>query len=445
MATTSKKKTTKKTTAKKKVTKKAPSKAKTEKTEKSKKSKFKTKSELTKKWLEKVNASRAYAGKSQIRTADQVKTPYALRRSTGIIGLDLEIGGGFPAGGCIEIHGPESSGKTFLFYHTCGALQRIYGEETRIAIFKTENRQEKDFARLSGFCIAYAEEEIDEMNEIRKSFGEPGFTEEEVEDLRTQIGDTVIITAANADTGLQIVKDGLQENIFQLIGIDSLGALLTSDVEKGSVSDSHYAGPSRIMTQFQNQIYPLLTMDLPDGSMRETTLIGINQMRANVGGNSRFAKDKPGMGAWAWKHGQLVNLKLEKMGKIWEGEKHKSPVVGHIVRWETVKGKAGTHDGKKGEYEYYHFPRMTPVFWKDLQETCYGGPGIYEDLFATAKKFEVIEVSGSWYAWTSSDGKLTHRCQGGDVMARWIAENPDAEREIRNQLIRAANLLVRYK
>jgi RecA/RadA recombinase len=433
------KKTTKKTgrkkTGKKSAAKKAPAKA-----------KIRTKNKDVAEWLEDVNKDRSLKGKAEVKTADKVQTPYALRRETGILGLDLlGLGGGWPAGGCVEIHGPESSGKTFLVNHTCGMIQKNYGDEARIAIFSTELRPDKGFMRLANFCVAYSDKEIEEMELIRKSYGQPPFTKEEVLDLKLQIGDVIIISAATAESGFDVVVKGLKRGIFQLVVIDSLGALLTAAVDEGSVGDSHYAGPSRIVTQFQNKIYPLFTMDRPDGTMLETTLIGINQMRANVGGGRFDDKNKPGMGAWAWKHGQLINLRLEKGRKIYSGEKKAENFVGHMVRWDTVKGKAGTHDGKIGSYGYWHFPKMMPVFWKDVQETCYGGPGIFEDLVETAVTLGVIEVAGSWLAFDNEmDDSLSFRSQGKDPMAQFFAENPDAAQHAKDLCRREAGLLSRY-
>lgn len=390
----------------------------------------------------------------QIQTAAQAQTPYFLRRSTGITGLDIALGGGFQAGGCVEIFGPESAGKTHLGYKTCAQVQRIYGDDTRILIFKTEMREDKDFARLSGLCVSYSETEISEMDRIRVAdYKMPSFSAEELDDLRKQIGDVVYLTTSTSEHGFNAVVQALDApgvnpgGLFQIVMIDSLGALLTKAVEEGGVEDAHYAGggTSRVVTQFMNKVFPRLNMDKKDGSMTETTIIGINQMRAVMGKtspNSKFAgeTEKQAMSAWAWKHGLLVSLRLDKSGFFGvAGE----DAAGHSVKWRTKKGKAGTHDGLRGEYDYWHFPRMRPVFWSDVTDRFLGGVALHEDLRDTAKKLGVITVSGSWLSFTV--GGQEYREQGEDKMAILIAQNPEVELALREGTLRAANVMARYR
>src|SRR6185295_6544239 len=56
-------------------------------------------------WFEGVNKDRKYAGKAQILMASQVRTPYYLRRPSGILSLDVATGGGLHAGGIAEVQG----------------------------------------------------------------------------------------------------------------------------------------------------------------------------------------------------------------------------------------------------------------------------------------------------------------------------------------------------
>lgn len=391
----------------------------------------------------------------RVQTAAQVKTPYFLRRPTGILSLDVALGGGFQAGGCIEIYGPESAGKTFLLYCTCGQVQRNYGDDTRILIFKTEMREDKDFARLGGLCVRYSEDEISEMDEIRVAkLRMPTFSAEELDDLRMQVGDIVYVSGKTSEKGFDAIVRALDAEgddrpggLFQVVGIDSMGALLTETVEEGDVGDSHYAGggSSRVVTQFMNKIYPRLNLDKVDGSQVETTLIGVNQMRSAMGKAtaSKYAGDteKPAMGAWAWKHGQLVSLKLDKSGMFQNEAGGDS--TGHTVKWRTRKGKAGTHDGLRGEYDYWHFERTRPVFWRDVQSQWLGGIAIQEDLVETAKKFEVIQSSGAWFTF-EFDGKV-YKEQGKDALALIVAGNPEIEAFLREETLRAAKIMARYR
>ena len=48
--------------------------------------------------------------------------------STGSLGLDIALGvGGLPRGRCVEVYGPESSGKTTLTLQVIAEMQKIGG------------------------------------------------------------------------------------------------------------------------------------------------------------------------------------------------------------------------------------------------------------------------------------------------------------------------------
>ena len=63
-------------------------------------------------------------GKGAImRLGDDRSLDVALQ-PTGIMGLDIAMGGGFPYGRICEIYGPEASGKTTLALYAIAAAQR---------------------------------------------------------------------------------------------------------------------------------------------------------------------------------------------------------------------------------------------------------------------------------------------------------------------------------
>jgi RecA/RadA recombinase len=388
-------------------------------------------------WYERINKDKKFQGKAQIKMASEVKTPYHLRRPTGVLGLDIGLGGGFPAGGLIVVHGAESVGKTWLAYVTAGQLQKNYGEDANIFMLAVEIRPDKSFARMAEFCIAYSNDEIVEYDALRQAQGQLPFTEEDITDLKKQVGNVVVVSADNAQTGLDVLVDALESGIFQIAIIESLGALLTPDVEEGSVGDKHYAGTARLLTQFQNKVGPLYIMDRPDGSMLETTIFGIDQARANIGAGKYDPDTKAAIGAYAWKHGQLVAVELDRGATIREDPS--LPPTGRTVKWKLTKGKVGTHDGLRGDYDYHHLPKVEPVFWRDVETTWFGGIALFDEMVVVAKKLEVATVGGSWVTWGE------RRYNGMSKFAQAVAEDAELAAELRAECLKKAGILARYR
>lgn len=394
-------------------------------------------------WITRINKSQKYAGVVQVGFASQLNTPYNLRRPTGVPALDIALGGGFHAGGFVQIHGPESVGKTFLAYRTAGMLQRNYGNRARIIIVPTEILPDKTFARKAGFCVAYSPEEIGLFNQKRLERGLPPFTADEIADLQMEIGEIGYAVGSTGDKPLDALVDALEMGVPDIVIVESLGAFLTEDQAAGDVSDKVYGGSAGILTNFVNKVYPFFMMKRQDGSMLESTIIAINQARAEIGGSPRGPKTHAAAGAYAVKHALLADVELHKSSPIKGSEN--GPIIGREVRWEITKGKAGTHDGKKGVYNYYHVPDDDPVFWSKVQaDGLSWGIDVLTDLVEESTRLGVIEVAGSWLTW-AEDETVIARCQGSQKMVETLASDPELEQKLLERCLFVANLPVRYK
>jgi len=376
-----------------------------------------------------------FKGKAEVTLASDMTSPYILRRPTGILGLDIALGGGLHASGGVEIHGEESVGKTHLAYRVASMLQKNYGQQANVLIFSTEIKPDKGFARKSGVQVAYSEAEIEQYDKLRRDRGMPSFSSEELDDLRLQTGEVVVLCSSTADVGLDGVVDALRDNVFQLVIIESMGAFLTPDMDEKDIGERVYGGSSIVVTNFQNKIYPLFMMSRPDGSTLETTLIGVNQARATMDAGKYAPKTRQAAGAFAWKHGQLASIMLSKSGKIRHGEA--GPVVGREVSWLLTKGKAGTHDGKSGKYDYYHVKAGDPVFWKDYEAEWMGGVDVVREAVGVGVGMGIIELAGSWA--TFGDLKV----QGQDKLAMTIAKEPELQEKLWRLCMDKAGLVVR--
>jgi RecA/RadA recombinase len=397
-------------------------------------------------WMRKMATDKKWRGKVQIRRASEVTSPYIYRRPTGILSLDLALAGGIHAGGVTEIQGAESSCKTFLTYMTAGEIQRTYGDDTKIMIACTEILPDVGFARQAGFCIGYDEERIDHYDEALIEQGYEPFTYEEREDLRKTIGRVYINIADTGESLLQSIVEGLDASRddptggFQLVIIESMGALLPAAVEEKNVGERTFGGSAPMITQFQLKMYPRLMFDRGDGTKQLTSIIGVSQARANTDAGKYGPKTKSSTGAFAWKHAQLANIELTVGAK----EKEDKIVIGKKIRWKLVKGKAGTHDGPAGEFTFYHLNRSEPVFWEDVLEADeLVGIDTVSDAVAAAKKMGVVEGT-TWLTW--KEGKKTIlKTQGLPAFATKLMDNPDLLVRLRTQCIEESGILVKYR
>jgi recombination protein RecA len=446
----SSKKTSKKKKKKKAVPKKAPKKEPKEKLTK-RQAKKKRAEKGNKKgppasveaWVERINKGPKFKGSVQVGMAGDLSTPYYLRRSTGVLGLDIAMGGGWHAGGVAQVYGGESVGKTYLVFQTAGEIQRHYGDDAAILVVETEIRLDKSFARKAGFRIAYSESEVQHYEEVRAARGQARFTEEECKDLMYQPGKVVVVTAETGEKSLDVAYEALEAGLFQLVIIESLGALLSSDQQAGDIGDRTYGGSSVMLTSFMNKIYPLFIMDRPDGSMLETTIIGINQARAIIGGNPKGPKERAAAGAYAWKHAQLISLELNKSSSISGTEG--GPKIGRAVRWLIAKGKVGTHDGKSGYYDFYHVPTTDPVFWSYVNDnSSTWGVDRISEMIVTAARLGVIEQSGKWYKWVH-EGQRLLMGDGLNKAATALVRSEELQVLLREECLIRAGLQVKYR
>lgn len=294
-----------------------------------------------------------------VTTADSTVSPFMLRRRTGILGLDLATGGGFPAGGPSQVAAPDGVGKNALCWQTIAECQRIYGEESAIGWCCTELPPDKPFGQLFGAVVPMSDDEIALENLARKRDNRPKLTKKQIARMQRSMGTFHIIERGSSAKRLEAVAQLVASNLFQIIVVDSLAALLTEAREgKPLDEEPQQSSEARLVTEFQKKLWGAYTPD--EEGPNWTTLIGINQVRANRNAQAFGRKWTVG-GAYALRHGKLVDVWLTK-GKPIKGKKKteddeeegKAQKLGRKVHWELAKGKAGCHDGPSGVVDYHY-------------------------------------------------------------------------------------------
>lgn len=335
-------------------------------------------------------------GRAILQQACDYILPFLTKRlPTGLINLDLALRGGFPSGGISQIAGRRNAGKTLIAWHVIRQLQYLLGDKMMVLLAMTELQADRSQARLAGVRIGIGKKEAQLLNAARKEKGEAPLTAKELTDLYPQVGVIHELHAESAEDFYDVILRAVDENMYHLIVIDSIGNILSNaENENESVHDKVYGGASAPNTTFIKKLTNLLTMPGENGEVRDTCVIGINQIRDNI-------KDPNGPprspGGNALEHAKLVDLFLESGSQIGDYQKVYTPdgvksqwvVTGKEVNWKIVKGKAGIHDGARGKFVFQHSTDNIDFFL---------------DAIVAGVTHNVIELSGAWYGLKNDEG-----------------------------------------
>ena len=283
---------------------------------------------------------------------------------TGSITLDRALGiGGLPRGKVIEVYGPEASGKTSLCLHFIAEVQKAGG---RACFIDAESGMNKVYAKRVGCNI-----------------------------------DTLL--HAKPDTGedaLNMIRKLVENNVVDIVVVDSVAALVPIAAYDGEIGDSHYALHARLLSD------GLRILATPLGKTR-TTLVFINQLRMNIG--QKFGNPEVTPGGRALKFYSTVRLDIRKKEFVKFGE----VVVGNDALIRVVKNK------------------VAPPHREALVRIIYGkGLNKEFELASLASEFNIIESSGA--GWFKMNGETI--CQGSANLMKKFSEEDDFRKEIEKKI-----------
>lgn len=301
-------------------------------------------------------ANKKAKGRKVMATADEVPNTFLLRRPSGLMQLDIDLGGGLPSGAISYISGPDNGGKTMLLWKIFAMQQRIFGNNCILGYAPTESAPDYFFARKCGVKISIPDEMIEARIQQRKEIGKPPFTKEEIKDLKTQVGDFIILRGETAEELLDNILLAVEKNLFNVIGLDSISALLPgSDAALESVGDFGQQGTQATMIQKFMKKYCTIATGL--SGVNETSLVCTAQVRANRKKSdlpsyiAKYEQEWAPTGSWMGRHTKFIDLTVWSGAFEKKGEKGAKQVIGKEMAWKLTKGKAGTHDGIAGSTE----------------------------------------------------------------------------------------------
>lgn len=275
--------------------------------------------------------------------------------STGAFSLDLALGGGLPYGRLVEVFGPEQSGKTTLALSCCVSLQKT-GRHKRVAFIDAEHALDVHYAKQMGLNMS-----------------------------SNYFFSTTPSTAEDAlDKALECAKSGF----FDLIVIDSVAALVPQEEDDKDMADNSMALRARLLSKFCRKVPPYL-------NETGTTLLCINQLRANINGYG-LAEDTVGGKAIKYTASVRMEVRSPQSGKIGAYEKP----TGIRSKVHVVKNKLAA-PYRRAEYDL--------IFGKGI---CW-----CSSLVEAGIQHNLVEKKGAWYQYGE------HREQGKEKMVKYFEAN----------------------
>jgi recombination protein RecA len=195
----------------------------------------------------------------------------------------------------------------------------------------------------------------------------------------------------NGEQALEIVESLVRSGAVDIIVVDSVAALTPQAEIDGEMGDSHMGLQARLMSQALRKLTGIL-------SKSNTTIIFINQIRMKIG--VMFGNPETTTGGNALKFYASIRIEVRKIEAI---SKTADDIIGNRVRIKVVKNK------------------VAPPF-KKVELDMYFGEGLsyHGSILDAALKYELIEKSGSWYAYNGE--KIG---QGRDNAITFLKSNPD--------------------
>jgi len=187
------------------------------------------------------------------------------------------------------------------------------------------------------------------------------------------------------------VESLVRSGAVDIIVVDSVAALTPQAEIDGEMGDSHMGLQARLMSQALRKLTGIL-------SKSNTTIIFINQIRMKIG--VMFGNPETTTGGNALKFYASIRVEVRKIEAI---SKTADDIIGNRVRIKIVKNK------------------VAPPF-KKVELDMYFGEGLsyHGSILDAALKYELIEKSGSWYAYNGE--KIG---QGRDNAITFLKGNTD--------------------
>jgi hypothetical protein len=201
---------------------------------------------------------------------------------------------------------------------------------------------------MFGVVVPLSDAEIAMMNYARENRSLPPLGINEIKDKKRKLGEFIIVDNGSSEQKLEVALRLIESNKFQLVIIDSLASLLTEVADETDLQDEpQQSSEARLITRFCNKYWGKARKSCQKGDEANwTTVLATYQVRANRS-MAMYKKSWTVGGAHALRHAKAIDIHMDKGER--EPPDRNKPQIGKKIKWEIAKGKAGCHEGTKGE------------------------------------------------------------------------------------------------
>lgn len=217
--------------------------------------------------------------------------------------------------------------------------------------------------------------------------------------LGVNINELLLSQPDNGEQALEICEALVRSGAISIIVIDSVAALVPQAEIEGEMGDSHVGLQARLMSQALRKLSGII-------NKTNTVAIFINQLREKVG--VMFGNPEVTPGGRALKFYSTIRLEIRRGEQIKLG----TDIIGNKANIKVVKNK------------------MAPPFKTCSVDIMYGtGISKYGELVDLGVQANVIEKSGSWYAYVGE--KIG---QGKENVKEWLKKHPAETKKITDEV-----------
>lgn len=233
--------------------------------------------------------------------------------------------------------------------------------------------------------------------EVQKKGGIAGFIDAEhaldpvyAKNIGVDIDNLYISQPDNGEQALEITETMVRSGAVDIIVVDSVAALVPKAEIDGDMGDSHMGLQARLMSQGLRKLTAVI-------SKSRCTVVFINQLREKIG--VMFGNPETTTGGRALKFYATIRMDVRRIETL----KQSGNMIGNRTRIKVVKNK------------------IAPPF-KEAEFDIMFGKGISKegDILDLASSIDVINKSGSWYAY--KDEKIG---QGRENAKQFLQEHQD--------------------